>query len=257
MIDSGRIDLERFRPEYGLFPAPEDNELRLNLPEHSATFEYEGWTRGRDREFIARGTQFSVLVRRARDSISVRYTIDGDGYNIAMQSINRDIQEIREREEERRDALYDSLRSRGTRLVSDAYGSIVLTEDEAFRWSGFSRLVPAVIPRQAGSTGHIRFDHFLSDSLAEEYDGALSFRFAGVEDEPVVFLYSYVSGGIRMAHAPPETIEEKLVESESLSPVIIFFSFEGGEPSQDTGSTPAPEGGSSAGTESSEEGEDT
>ena len=228
MLSSGRVDLERFRAEFGLFPDPENRELRLSLPEQSATFSYDGWSRGRAREFVAEGAQFSVLVRQARDSISVQYTIDGEGYNIAMQSIERDIQEIRSQEQSRRDALYESLRSRGSRLVSDAYGTIRLQEEQEFRWEQFGRLVPQVVPAAAGATGRVRFDHFLTDELSESYEGALSFRFTAVEDQPVVFLYEYVSGGVRMAHVPRENIEEKLVRRESLSPVIIFFSFEEG-----------------------------
>jgi hypothetical protein len=227
MLESDHIDLERFRADYGLFPEPEDNQIRLNLEEQSATFEYEGWTRGRSREFVAGGARFSVIVR-SETEISVQYTINGEGYNRAMQAIERDIEEVREQERARRDALYEALRSRGTRLSSDAYGSILLRENMAFQWSRYSRLVPSVIPSSAGASGFLRFDHFLSDDLAGEYDGALSFRFVGAEDRPVVFIYQYVSGGMRLAHVPPENIRDKVVLRESLSPVIIFFSFEEG-----------------------------
>jgi hypothetical protein len=176
---------------------------------------------------VAGGARFSVIVR-SETEISVQYTINGEGYNRAMQAIERDIEEVREQERARRDALYEALRSRGTRLSSDAYGSILLRENMAFQWSRYSRLVPSVIPSSAGASGFLRFDHFLSDDLAGEYDGALSFRFVGAEDRPVVFIYQYVSGGMRLAHVPPENIRDKVVLRESLSPVIIFFSFEEG-----------------------------
>ena len=228
MLDSGRIDLERFRADYGLFPEPEENRIRLNLEDQSATFEYEGWNRGRSREFVARGAQFSVIVR-AENTISIQYTIDGEGHNVAMQSIERDIAEVRREEQERREERYASLRSRGTRLVSNAYGSILLRDDEIFEWAQYSRLVPSVIPASAGGSGHIRFDHFLSESLSEDYEGALSFRFTGAENQPVVFLYQFVSGGLRLAHVPSDNIRDKVVLRESLSPVIIFFSFEEGD----------------------------
>ncbi|NBB91095.1 MAG: SH3 domain-containing protein [Spirochaetes bacterium] len=228
MLDSGRIDLERFRPDYGLFPEPEENRIRLNLEDQSATFEYGGWSRGRSREFVARGTQFSVIVR-SENSISIQYTVGDGGYNIAMQSIEQDVAEVRREEQERREERYASLRSRGSRLVSNAYGSVLLRDEGAFEWSRYSRLVPSVIPASAGESGRIRFDHFLSESLSEGYEGALSFRFAGAENQPVVFLYQFVSGGLRLAHAPAENIRDKTVLRESLSPVIIFFSFEEGD----------------------------
>ncbi|MFO7780054.1 MAG: SH3 domain-containing protein [Spirochaetia bacterium] len=228
MLDSGRIDLERFRPDYGLFPEPEENRIRLNLEDQSATFEYEGWSRGRSREFVARGAGFSVIVR-AENSISVRYTIDGEGYSIAMQSIERDVTEVRSEEQERREERYASLRSRGNRLVSNAYGNILLRDDGAFQWAQYSRLVPSVIPASAGASGYIRFDHFVSGNISEDYEGALSFRFVGAEDQPVVFLYQFVSGGLRLAHVPSDNIRDKVVLRESLSPVIIFFSFEDGD----------------------------
>ncbi len=228
MLDSGRIDLERFRADYGLFPEPEENRIRLNLEDQSATFEYEGWNRGRSREFVARGAQFSVIVR-SENNISIQYTIDGEGYNIAMQSIERDVAEVRREEQERREERYASLRSRGDRVVSNAYGNILLHDDGAFEWSRYSRLVPSVIPASAGASGNIRFDHFLSEGLSEDYEGALSFRFAGAENQPVVFLYQFVSGGLRLAHVPPNNIRDKVVIRESLSPVIVFFSFEEGD----------------------------
>lgn len=225
MLDSGRIELERFRADYGLFPEPEENRIRLNLEDQSATFEYEGWSRGRSREFVARGAPFSVIVR-SENVISIQYTTGGEGHNIAMQSIERNIEEVRREEQERREEQYASLRSRGNRLVSNAYGNILLRDDGAFRWSRYSRLVPSVIPSSAGASGHIRFDHFLSEGLAEDYEGALSFRFVGAENQPVVFLYQFVSGGLRLAHAPSDNIRDKVVLRESLSPVILFFSFE-------------------------------
>ncbi|NBF39801.1 MAG: SH3 domain-containing protein [Spirochaetes bacterium] len=228
MLDSGRIDLERFRANYGLFPEPGENRIRLNLEDQSATFEYEGWSRGRSREFVARGAPFSVIVR-AENSISVQYTIDGEGYNVAMQSVEREIAEVRSAEQERREERYNSLRSRGNRLVSNAYGNILLRDDGAFQWAQYSRLVPSVIPASAGASGYIRFDHFLSQSLAEDYEGALSFRFVGATGQPVVFLYQFVSGGLRLAHVPSDDIRDKVVLRESLSPVIIFFSFEDGD----------------------------
>lgn len=228
MLDSGRIDLERFRADYGLFPEPEENRIRLNLEDQSSTFEYEGWSRGRSREFVARGAQFSVIVR-SEESISIQYSIDGEGYNVAMQSIERDIAEVRREEQERREERYASLRSRGDRLVSNAYGNILLRDDGAFQWAQYSRLVPSVISASAGASGYIRFDHFLSESLGADYEGALSFRFVGARDEPVVFLYQFVSGGLRLAHVPSDNIRDKVVLRESLSPVIIFFRFEDGD----------------------------
>lgn len=228
MLESGTIDLERFRSEYGLFPEPEEGRIRLNLEDQSATFTYDGWARGRAREFVAEGTEFSVLVR-SETSISVQYTIGGQGYNVAMQRIERDIEEIRGEEQDRREALYASLRSRGTRLESDAYGNILLRDDMAFQWARYSRLVPSVIPGSAGASGYVRFDHFLSDGLEAEYDGALSFRFVGARQQPVVFLYEFVTGGLRLAHVPAESIRDRVVLRESLSPVIIFFSFEEGD----------------------------
>lgn len=247
MIKSNRIDLERFREGYGLFPEPEQKRLRLNLPDQNATFDYETWSSGQARQFIAEGTRFSVIVR-SDEVISIRYTINNERYNIAMERVEEDISEVRAEERRRRAELYASLRSRGTRLSSNAYGTVELREDNEIRWRDFSRLVPSVIPRSAGSRGHLRFDHFLADSIEGEYEGALSFHFTGLEEQPVVFLYEFVSGGIRLAHVQKETIEDKIVQREGRSPVVIFFSFEEAStseaPTDEEGNEPAtPEDG--------------
>ncbi|MFO8064072.1 MAG: SH3 domain-containing protein [Spirochaetia bacterium] len=245
MIESDRIDLERFREEYGLFPEPEQSRLRLNLPDESATFDYETWSSGQARQFIAEGTRFSVIVR-SDEAISIRYTIDGERNNIAMERVDEDISEVRAEERERRAELYESLVSRGSRLASDAYGTVELREDNEIRWQNYDRLVPSVIPRSARSEGRLRFDHFRSDDLEGDYDGALSFHFDGAEDEPVVFLYQFVSGGLRLAHVREDNIEDKIVQRESRSPVVIFFSFQesagGSEADDDAGSPEAEEG---------------
>ena len=133
MLESDRIDLERFRTEYGLFPEPEQSRVRLNLPDQSATFDYETWSSGQARQFIAEGTRFSVIVRSEK-TISIRYTVNGERYNIAMIRIDEDIAETRAAERERRSELYASLRSRGTRLSSDAYGTVELREQYEARY---------------------------------------------------------------------------------------------------------------------------
>ncbi|MFP4067859.1 MAG: SH3 domain-containing protein [Spirochaetaceae bacterium] len=244
MIDSGRIDLDRFRSDYGLFPEPENNRIRLNLENQRAVFEYSDWIRGGSREFIARNTPFSVRVRAGGD-VSVRYRINGRGYEVAMETLDADIEEIRRKERARREERYASLRSRGSLWRSDSYGSVRLYDDMAFEWDDYSRLVPRIIPQNAGNSGTVDFDYFLTEELSRAYDGVISFRFRGADETPVAFLYEVTTGGIRLSHAPQDNIRDNVVRRDRRSPVVIYFSFAAADTAEGGESAETPEHGGS------------
>jgi hypothetical protein len=231
MQETGNIDLERFRSEYGLFPNEADRELLLRLPDHEKTFTYERIVSGGRSRYTFDGTSFQLVVR-SDEEISIQYTVNGEGFNIAMQTIDADIAELREEERDERDARYAALRDRGPLLESNAYGTITLEANRRFGWNGYDRLVPSIIPPEAGESGRVRFDLFITEELREQYQGVISFHFGRqTGDEAIHFLYAFRSGGVRFVHVPAQNVDEKLVREEPLSPFVLFFSFRdaGGE----------------------------
>lgn len=226
MISNGAIDLDLFRPEYGLFPDPESNQLELVLPSHATIFEYEEIVRVGPRRYLARGTSLQLTFQR-NDELSLQYTLDDEQHIIAMQRVPGEIAEYVDAEVERRGNVYQELLDRGPGFRSDNYGELTFLEGQRFTWSGYGRLVPEAIPDGAGRSGAIDLGLFLSAGLMAEFDGALSFRFDGI-GTPVSFLYAFRDNGIRLVWLPQENIDERLVQRQTTSPLVIFMSSTGG-----------------------------
>lgn len=226
MVSNGGIDLDLFRPEYGLFPDPENNQLELVLPSHATIFEYEEITRVGSRRYLAEGTSLQLTFQR-NDELSLQYTLDDRQYTLAMQRIPGEVAEYVDAEIERRDRVYQELVDRGPGFQSDNYGELVFLEGQRFTWTGYDRLVPEAIPSGAGQSGTVDLGLFLSARLMGEFDGALSFHFDGA-DEPSSFLYAFRDNAIRLVWVPRENIDERLVQRQTTSPLVIFMSSTGG-----------------------------
>lgn len=222
MIANGAIDLELFRPEYGLFPDPENRQLELVLPWHATIFEYEAITRVGARRYIAEGTSLQLTFQR-NDELSLQYTLDDDQHVLAMQRLPGEIEEYVDAEVERREAVYEEILSRGPSFASDNYGQLTFGEDRRFRWAGYGRLVPQAIAPGSGETGAVDLGLFLSADLMQEFDGALAFHFDGSEP-PASFLYAFRDGGLRLVWVPAGNIDERLVLRPTSSPLSIFMS---------------------------------
>jgi hypothetical protein len=164
---------------------------------------------------------------RGPGRISIQYDYRGDIYSRAFVTISEDIQSIINRENRRREDRYQEILNRGNTMLSTAYGTIRLRRNMAFEWQGYGRLVPSVIPEDAGNRGRVLFSYYLADDIADQFDGALAFHFDGQETEDaIVFLYRFRDGGIRLSRVSDRNIDENVVQEESISPLIIFFSFD-------------------------------
>ncbi|MFP4376734.1 MAG: SH3 domain-containing protein [Spirochaetales bacterium] len=226
MITNNTIDLEVFTESYGFWPDPETNSIELVLPWHSTVFDYEEIVRVGSRRYFAEGTSLQMTFRR-NDELSIQYVYNDREFVQAFQRIEEDIAVYIEREQSRRDEVYEQIMSRGPSLRSDNYGRLELFPNRRFDWTGASRLVPRVIPESAATTGSIDLGLFLATSLMQQFDGALAFEFDNAE-EPVYFVYTLRDDGIRFVYVPPENVTDALVEEEALSPLTIFMSASGG-----------------------------
>ena len=226
MISNRAFDLEMFRPEYGLFPRPEDNQIELVLPAHATVFEYQRIARAAARRYVAEGTSLQLTFQR-NDELNIQYSVGGRQYLIAMQRVPGEIDEYVTAELERRVTAYERLHDRGPEFASDAYGVLTLDPEERFTWMGYERLVPTAISHGAGNGGSIDLGLFLSPALRREFDGALYFRFDGAQ-EPVGFAYRFIEGGVRFVWIPAEDIRDRVVQRGGVSPLTVFMSATGG-----------------------------
>jgi hypothetical protein len=222
MIANGAIDLELFKPEYGLFPDPEQNRLKLVLRRHSVVFDYNEIVNVGPRKYLAEGTSLQMTFQR-NDELSLQYLVDGQQFVLAMQRVAGDVNDYVEAELARRSAAYERLLEQGPAFSSDNYGHIKFLEDQHFTWDGYSRLVPAAISEGSGNSGVVDLGLFLSAELMPSYDGAISFLFSSGR-EAVRFIYVFRGDGIRMVYVPENDINDRVVLRESLNPLTLFFS---------------------------------
>ena len=226
MINSGAYDLSLFKPEYGLFPNPDENVLELKTRTHATTFHYDDITRVGSRRYLAEGTSLQ-LTFRINDELSLQYLLDGNQYSLAMQRVSGEVEEYVEAELDRRKAVYEDLASRGPVFSSGNYGTIELYDEQKFLWTDFGRLVPNVIPATAPQTGAVDLGVYPSRELRDRYTGAIAFRFDGVS-QPIAFLYTLSGDGMRMVFVPQSDIEDKIVQRVGINALTLFFASSGG-----------------------------
>lgn len=226
MHRTGRYDLDRFLPAYGLTVDHESRQVRIVLEDHQVTIDYERVTRPTDNSYAFE--ESSLILTRNPKWINLIYSHDGTRYSRNFVHFQENIGAVVDSEIERRQAVYEELRSNGPILESSAYGTIELLEDQVFEWEGFGRLVPGVISTDPPAGGRVEFPLYLDDAASQDFDGALVFAFrdeSGQVLDRVRFVYAFAAGGIRFNYAPESAVEENLIHANNLSSVILFFTF--------------------------------
>jgi hypothetical protein len=176
MIDNNRIDLKRFSPAYGFFANPSSKSVRIVMPDDQVSFNYTDIKDVGSEDYTFSGTSLEMIIQNP-DQIRLVYSDSkGNQFDQTFVNIKQDIGMLVEKERNRRLQIYTTFLDK-TPFSSDYYGKIDLGSKMEFHWTGFSRLVPDIIPAGAGSTGIVDFPLYLSDSLAGKYDGVISFIF--------------------------------------------------------------------------------
>ncbi len=225
MIQSGRIDLERFTPEYGVFPEPDRQRLVIITEDHTSELEYDRIARPTEDSYAFEGSTL-ILTRVTTNRVNFIYTDDDVRYDEDYVYLPRDIDMIIIQEQQRRDALLERLREKGSTLTSSAYGNITIEPDGSFSWEGYTRLVPDIISSRAEPEGTVDFPFHLETQLRASYDGAVSFEFdSEPENETVHFLYHFPNEGVRLTYLPERMVDGNLVTGDGNSPVVIFFRY--------------------------------
>ncbi len=222
MINDGRIDLTSFREDVGLFPDPDNRKFRLVLTRETLEFPYQRIERSGTTTYAAVGTDLRITVLD-EERISVSYR-DGDQQAGGLYAaLEEDVAEVIAGELQRRQNLFDRLRSAGATLTSSSYGVIRLQAGMRFTWQGFERLVPSLIDAKAKGTGRVDFPYHVGKELAGQYDGVITLQFDDGETE-VSFLVKNAAGGVRLTSLGRDAFEELDAVRVGISPVVIFFS---------------------------------
>lgn len=223
MTRTGRIDLDRFLPRYGLFGDFEESSFRIVMPAYRKDFSYSGYS-SVGRNAVSFRDSDLELELIGEDQLRATFLLNDRRREEVFVIFDENIDEIIRTEQARRAQLLDQFLSRGDGLISTAFGSIELGLQGSLSWEGYERLVPDILPPGFDGNGSLRFSLFIHDSLRSRYDGALRIVMRGGMSTP--FLYTLTDDGVRFVYLPPGLIDQdQIVRSEPSTPVVLFFRF--------------------------------
>lgn len=222
LIDSSNIDLTRLVPNYKFTIDVENEKVSLNTSSIHENWKYEGYVKSDENEFTLKNIPVIIIYRRA-DFIVVRYTNEtGKPQDLNLVAISEDISEIVTAERERRKQTYSEIVSKGPVFASSNYGTLTLSDDGSFKWTGFKLLVPSVIPAGTKNVGTASIKYSVGKSLKSNYDGVLTLKFDGYNQE-VNFLYKVGEGILRLEDTTGAVFNGSQITSRGSSPVIVSF----------------------------------
>ena len=227
MIDDGAYNLTRFRDEYRFYHDNESARFILNTEKHNLVFEYEELFLARYKEYLAIGSNLHIIVYDD-DRIAIQYDFDNKAVSESLVRLNENIsvQQIIEDEQSRRDTLRENFLLRGNRLSSSRYGNISFDDSGNGIWRAYQTYGVTIFPEWFTGSFQLSFPLYITESLAEQYAGALTFTQAGQSlRNSMNFLYSYINNGLQLEFVPQQNIEGTLVVRRTRNPVIIFFTF--------------------------------
>lgn len=202
MISKKQIDLDYVVPGYGFDTGYVSGSIKISLPNLNVSFPYSEFEKTDGGDYKAKDCPVEIVPRNSK-FIIVKYTDEGGKpktYNFIALDESMKIEEIVSAEKNKRQALYKSIQSLGPDFKSGNYGTLSFNDGNVFRWSGFSKLVPAVIPSGSRGFGTVEIKYFLDGSLKSSWDGVITFNFENAKHE-VSFLYKKEVNGLRLGFA--------------------------------------------------------
>lgn len=223
LLDEKQIDLETIKLAYGFDTGITSGKVIVNIPEKYHTAKYAGAEKIRDNTYQFIGTPFQMMVRN-KNTIVVNYTLrDGsqEAYTFITLPEDVDLAKIIEAERTRRNNLLNEL-FKVTSFNSQNYGQLVINSGKTFTWTGYTLLVPDVIPSSAKGRGTVNVKYLLSKDFASRYDGVLTFKFDGCSDE-INFLYKLTNEGLNLENIDYYSIKDNVVIARASNPTVMFF----------------------------------
>jgi len=222
MIKAGNIDLSVIHPSYKFVIDQENKKVSLNWKNIHENWNYEGYTKTDDYQYALNNIPITIFYKKS-SFIVVRYTGEsGKPQELDYVTIGQSIEDIITAEKDRRSQSYLQVWTHGPVFKSSNYGKITFNEDGSFQWSGYKLLVPTVIDATAKNYGTVSVKYAISKTLAQSYDGVLTFKFDGMKNE-VNFLYKLEDGALRLEDATSAKIDGNLIKERGNSPVVLYF----------------------------------
>jgi hypothetical protein len=224
MINTRKINISDLEKNYRFDPGQDTGIAKIILPDIQKEFIYNGIYPDGEQAWRFEGTSLQMNLR-TNTILAVQYIEDtGSRRTLLFTALSADIDDIIVQENNRREAQISAIYNYGPVFTSNNYGTITLSETGSFTWTGYDLLVPQYIPNNSRGTGKVIMDIFLSNTLAEQYTGALAFRFTDVApNRSICFMYGLDSQGLRLEIAPDSSIEDIIVTRRSPSPMAMYF----------------------------------
>ena len=223
LIDANNIDISRLNASYRFTIDEENKKVILNTNKIHEQWDYDGWTKRDDKEYVLKGIPVIIYYKNA-GFIVLRYTGEsGKPQDLNFVAINGNIADIVSAERDRRNQAFEEVYTHGNVYKSSSWGQISLTEDGAFRWTGTKPLLnQGIISATAKSGGTVSAKYVVAKKLKENYDGVLTFLFDGTTNE-VNFLYKLEEGAMRLEDASNATFDGNMVKSRGAGALILYF----------------------------------
>jgi hypothetical protein len=222
MVNTGRFDLAALSRRWGFFPGQDTGIARIYVPDLDETFSYRGIRAAGSQVWRFEGTNLQMSLR-SDTTLALQFTEPGGALrSLIFTALAMDVEDLIVQERARREALFQSMYEQGPVFTSNNYGTLALTEEGGFTWTGNRLLIPQVIPQSAGQEGFVDMDLYLAPALQQLYQGVFTLRFEGAS-LPVRFMYSLDAQGLRMEYAPDTSMDGNMAVRRASSPTIIYF----------------------------------
>ena len=232
MIKVGRIDVNRMNPNLGFsfgINIEENSESAfagtavLNTENTVASWTYTDIVKKAEKEYEFKGANLKMSVRGAgSDTMILQFMEKGRTKNETLVALNDNIEELIDRELERRQNELKRIAKAGPVFQSSNYGTIKFNNENSVTWSNYRLLQPGIISNKALGSVTVTLDYFIAGSLKSSYDGVITMHFMGMEDG-VNFLYKLTDKGLRLEDASKAPVKDGVVTARSASPMILFF----------------------------------
>ena len=225
MVNNRRIDLEDLARRWRFDPGQDTGIAHIYLPGVDQTFSYTAIRPAGSRTWRFEGSSLQMNLRSGT-TLAVQYTETGGAQRtLLFTALPIEVEDLIIQESARRDNLFLNIYGQGPAFTSNNYGVLRFTEAGGFTWTGFTLLVPQVIPLDLPGSGTIDMNLFLSPSLQDRYNGAFTLRFyrPGGEAFPIRFMYTLDSQGFRLEYVPEASMEGLVVSRRAPSPMVLYF----------------------------------
>ncbi|MDR0403833.1 MAG: SH3 domain-containing protein [Treponema sp.] len=228
MIASGKIDVEELSRGWGFDSGADSGTARILLPNVDLRFPYTRIKKEADRSWSFEGSGLQVSLR-SESSLLVQYEDQGGQKRSAVfVTLSETAENIVRKENERRQALFQTIYVNGPSFFSVNFGTITFTPERRFNWPGAANLPQGMLDEAALHSGVVDMGRYLDKALESSYDGAFALVFdavSGAKDE-LTFLYSIVPQGLRFEYVPAANLSGVTVTRSDTHSLVMYFSAE-------------------------------